>query len=140
VNFHAGDWLFYPRNAMSYRKPMAQWPAWLQAQVEHLRIDLIFLFGDCRPIHRAALQVAQRLGVEVGVFVDELVAGALLHYPIYWDWDLKGYTNCEAVLHRIVEQRSALEARGDLHTLRAGWLRRQWRKLDALARAWLQSP
>lgn len=68
VNFHAGDWLFYPRNAMSYRKPMAQWPAWLQAQVEHLRIDLIFLFGDCRPIHRAALQVAQRLGVEVGVF------------------------------------------------------------------------
>lgn len=72
--------------------------------------------------------------------LDELVAGTLLYYPIYWDWDLKGYTNCEAVLHRIVEQRSALEARGDLHTLRAGWLRRQWRKLDALARAWLQSP
>jgi capsular polysaccharide export protein len=62
--------------------------------------------------------------------LDELVAGALLYYPIYWDWDLKGYTNCEAVLRRIVEQRTALEASGGLHKLRVGWLRRQFRKLN----------
>lgn len=69
--------------------------------------------------------------------LDELVAGALLHYPFYWDWDLKGYTTCEAVLHRIVETRDALEASGGLQRLRVGYVRRQWRKLGVLTRAWL---
>lgn len=69
--------------------------------------------------------------------LDELVAGTLLHYPVYWDWELKGYTSCEAVLRRIVEQRDALEAAGQLGKLSAGWFRRQWRKARVLARAWL---
>ncbi|MFC3111231.1 capsular polysaccharide biosynthesis protein [Undibacterium arcticum] len=69
--------------------------------------------------------------------LDELVAGTLLRYPIYWDWDLKGYTTCEAVLHRIVETRNALEANGGLEKLRVGIVRRQWRKLAILARAWV---
>jgi capsular polysaccharide export protein len=69
--------------------------------------------------------------------LDELVAGALLHYPIYWDWTLKGYTTCEAVLHRIVEERTALEASGGLHKLHVGFVRRQCRKVAVLLRAWL---
>lgn len=67
--------------------------------------------------------------------LEELVAGVLLHYPIYWDWDLKGYTTCEAVLHRIVETRDALEANGGLARLRVGFFRRQMRKLGILMRA-----
>jgi capsular polysaccharide export protein len=67
--------------------------------------------------------------------LDELVAGALLRYPVYWDWDLRGYTTCEAVLQRIVETRSALEADGGLEKLRAGCARRQLRKLGILMRA-----
>jgi capsular polysaccharide export protein len=67
--------------------------------------------------------------------LDELVAGTLLRYPIYWDWDLKGYTTCEAVLCRIVEQRTALEARGGLEKLRVGYVRRQWRKAGILSQA-----
>lgn len=70
--------------------------------------------------------------------LDELVAGALLHYPIYWDWDLKGYTTCEAVLNRIVEQRAALEANGGLHKLRVGFVRRQMRKAKVLLESWLK--
>jgi capsular polysaccharide export protein len=69
--------------------------------------------------------------------MDELVAGTLLRYPIYWDWELKGYTTCEAVLHRLVESRSNLEASDGLEKLRAGFVRRQWRKVGILARAWL---
>lgn len=61
--------------------------------------------------------------------IDELVASTLLHYPIYWDWDLKGYTTCEAVLHRIVEQRAKLETNGGLHKLQVGYAKRQLRKL-----------
>ncbi len=68
--------------------------------------------------------------------LDELVAGALLYYPIYWDWDLKGYTTCEAVLHRIVEQRAALEANGGLIKLRVGFVRRQLRKAKVLFDSW----
>lgn len=69
--------------------------------------------------------------------LDELVAGALLHYPFYWDWELKGYTTCEAVLRRLAETRDALEASGGLAKLRVGYVRRQLRKVRVLARAWL---
>lgn len=72
---------------------------------------------------------------ERALTLDELVAGALLRYPIYWDWELKGYTTCEAVLTRIVETRDALEREGRLRSLRVGYARRQWRKLDTLLRA-----
>lgn len=68
--------------------------------------------------------------------LDALVAGALLRYPIYFDWDLKGYTTCEATLRQIVRTRNALESSGGLEKLRAGFVRRQWRKLRILACAW----
>ncbi|WP_423455407.1 capsular polysaccharide biosynthesis protein [Ottowia sp. VDI28] len=71
--------------------------------------------------------------------LDELVAGALLHYPLYWDPLLKGYTTCEAVLRRLLEERTALENRGHLRLLRTGWLRRQARKSRVLLRAWLSN-
>ncbi len=68
--------------------------------------------------------------------LDELVAGTLLRYAIYWDWDLMGATTCEAVLHQLVETRNALEASGDLEKLRVGFSRRQWRKLRILVGPW----
>jgi len=69
--------------------------------------------------------------------LDELVAGTLLRYPLYWDWELKGYTTCEAVLARLVETRDALESNGGLKKLQVGFLRRQGRKLRVLGQAWL---
>ncbi len=71
--------------------------------------------------------------------LDELVAGVLLHYPLYWDWDLKGYTTCEAVLNRIVAQRTALIERDQLKNLKAGYIRRQFRKARILLRAWKET-
>jgi capsular polysaccharide export protein len=70
--------------------------------------------------------------------LDELVAGTLLRYPIYWDWDLKGYTSCEAVLNRIVEERTLLESNGGLEKLRLGYIRRQWRKIGILFKTWVK--
>ncbi len=67
INFNGGDWLFNPRGTV-WRGTMAQWPQWLAAHMAALSIDLVFLFGDCRPIHRAAHEVATRLGIELGVF------------------------------------------------------------------------
>lgn len=67
--------------------------------------------------------------------LDELVAGALLHYPLYWDWRLCGYTHCMAVLHALAEQRDALAAQGRLGRLKKGWWQRRWRKAQGLLRA-----
>lgn len=69
--------------------------------------------------------------------LDELVAGALLHYPIYYDWELKGYTTCEATLHTLLKQRDELIASGGLQRLKVGFIRRQWRKGLILTRAFL---
>ncbi|AXF85085.1 hypothetical protein DTO96_100804 [Ephemeroptericola cinctiostellae] len=68
--------------------------------------------------------------------VDELVAGALLEYPFYWDWDLKGYTSCEAVLQRIVEQRDGMMGE-KLKVHKIGYFQRQVRKAKILSQAWI---
>lgn len=73
VNFNGGDWFFYPRGAMNYRGTMEEWPSWLEQQLRRLQIDMVFLFGDCRPIHQEARVLATRLGVEVWVFEEGYV-------------------------------------------------------------------
>ena len=71
--------------------------------------------------------------------LDELVAGTLLRYPLYWDPELKGYTTCMATLRRIAAERDALERSGGLKRLRKSWWRRQARKARFLLAAWTRS-
>lgn len=68
VNFHAGDWWFYRQDAVWFRGPMSQWPAFLLDCLERWQIDAVLLYGDCRPVHRVAHEVAQAKGIDVGVF------------------------------------------------------------------------
>ncbi len=68
INFNAGDALFYPQRALAYRRSLAEWPRTLQHFLRTQRIDAIFLFGDCRPVHVCVRDVAAELGVAVGVF------------------------------------------------------------------------
>jgi capsular polysaccharide export protein len=58
---------------MHYRGSMAALPHWLEVQMRAKEIDVVLLFGDCRPIHQAAYVVATRLGLEVGVFEEGYV-------------------------------------------------------------------
>ncbi|MPT48145.1 MAG: hypothetical protein E2598_06945 [Sphingobium sp.] len=69
--------------------------------------------------------------------LDELVAGALLHYPIYWDENSRAPSTCEAVLDELLRTRTVLEQSGDLEKLRSGWWRRLGRKAKVIARAFL---
>lgn len=73
VNFNAGDWLFYPRSAFNYRGTMEDWPVWFESLIEQLKIDVILLFGDCRPVHKTAHAIALKLGKEIGVFEEGYV-------------------------------------------------------------------
>jgi capsular polysaccharide export protein len=73
VNFNAGDWLFYPLKAINYRGSIEDWPEFFKPLIERLNIDVIFLFGDCRPIHKAAHSIALERGLEIGVFEEGYV-------------------------------------------------------------------
>ncbi len=73
VNFNGGDWLFYARNAIPFRGSLDTWPGFLKSVLQRFDIEIVVLFGDCRPIHREARRIAQRCGVQVGVFEEGYV-------------------------------------------------------------------
>ena len=68
VNFNGGDWLFYPTDAVAFRQKPEDWPAFFEQVIQEKKIDVVMLFGDCRPMHRIAHQISERLGLDVGVF------------------------------------------------------------------------
>ncbi len=67
--------------------------------------------------------------------LDELVAGAMLHYPAYWDWTLNGFTSCEAAITQIIRQRDQLIADNRLASVRKTYLQRQLHKVRLWAKA-----
>ena len=73
INFHGGDLLFYPKHATNFRRPLDEWGEFLERFLLSNQIDLILLFGDCRPIHLIARDVAIKLGISVGVFEEGYV-------------------------------------------------------------------
>ncbi|MBT8421375.1 MAG: capsular biosynthesis protein [Gammaproteobacteria bacterium] len=73
VNFNAGDWFHYRHGAFHYRDTMEKWPDWFAALIRRLDIDVVLLFGDCRPIHTAIHAIAVQQALEVGVFEEGYV-------------------------------------------------------------------
>jgi capsular polysaccharide export protein len=73
VNFNGGDWIFYPAGATAFREEMKEWPSFLERLLLERRIDVVLLFGDCRPIHRVVKGIAKSLHIEVGVFEEGYV-------------------------------------------------------------------
>ncbi|RGE41381.1 capsular biosynthesis protein [Comamonas testosteroni] len=67
-NFNAGDWLFYPKDAHSFRGDVLQWGEVLEQFIIEHRIDAVLLFGDCRPVHACVRSMTERLGCALGVF------------------------------------------------------------------------
>ena len=72
VNFNGGDWLFSSGAAFSrvfnFNGNLADWPVYFTDLLARLNIDTVFLFGDCRPVHAAALKLTQLRDIHVGVF------------------------------------------------------------------------
>lgn len=69
VNFHGGDRFYWRRpGAVDYRGDAAGWPAFLEAILFGRGITDVVLFGDCRPLHRAAIAAAGSMHVQVHVF------------------------------------------------------------------------
>lgn len=69
VVFNAGDSLFWRgRPAVYFREPLDRWPETFRELVVDGDVDAVFLFGDCRPIHREIMPIASELDVPVWVF------------------------------------------------------------------------
>lgn len=69
VNFNGGDALFWRLpGAVNYRGRARDWPAALERLLLGRGVTDLVLFGDCRPLHRAAIAVARRLQIQVHVF------------------------------------------------------------------------
>ena len=68
INFNGGDWLFYPTGAVQYRGSMEEWPAFLAGILTEQKIDIVLMYGDCRPIHKCVREQTEQAGVELGIF------------------------------------------------------------------------
>lgn len=69
VNFHAGDgFFFHDARALAFRGRSEEWPAFLTRLIEERAIDGLYVFGDGRPYHRVAIEIARQRGLAVYVF------------------------------------------------------------------------
>jgi capsule polysaccharide modification protein KpsS len=74
VNFNGGEDLYYREpGVVPYRGSLEGWAEFFESLVAERSIDGIILFGDCRPLHRRAIEQATKLGVEVFVFEEGYV-------------------------------------------------------------------
>ncbi|HWA73943.1 MAG TPA: capsular biosynthesis protein [Polyangiaceae bacterium] len=69
VNFNGGEDLYNQGpHVVRFRAALESWPEFFEHLVRERKVSAIILFGDCRPLHRAAIERAHALGVEVFVF------------------------------------------------------------------------
>jgi capsule polysaccharide modification protein KpsS len=69
VNFNSGEDLYYPGpDVVRYRGTAEAWPDFFEELVQARRIEAVLLFGDCRPLHKAAIERARARGLAVFVF------------------------------------------------------------------------
>lgn len=122
INFNGGDWLFYRRDAIAFRGDIDAWPAFLEALLERLQIDVVMLFGDCRAHHRIAHRIARDKGLEVGVFEEGYIRpdyvtlerdgvngfSALPNHPLYY-------------LNKVPSKKIRTEPVGNTFWHAAGW-------------------
>ncbi|HYZ41118.1 MAG TPA: capsular biosynthesis protein, partial [Stellaceae bacterium] len=60
VNFNGGDRAFWRLpGAVDFRGRPQEWPEFLDELIVGKAISDVILFGDCRPLHRAAIRIAE---------------------------------------------------------------------------------
>lgn len=72
--------------------------------------------------------------------LDELVAGTLLLYPIYYDWDSSSFTDCESIIDKLISARDIAEQKTGLSRLQLSYAERQVKKLGMLIKGLVNAP
>lgn len=68
INLSGGDLYDWREGATNYRGTMSNWPMFFDRYVRTNRVTDLVLYGDCRPVHQAAMRMAKLRGVRVFVF------------------------------------------------------------------------
>lgn len=69
VNMNAGDfWYFSGENSLNFRGRAHEWPDYLKDLFDQHKFDSLALFGEMRPHHLVALEMARHAGIPVFVF------------------------------------------------------------------------
>jgi capsular polysaccharide export protein len=73
INLSGGDDYDWPGDAVDYRGRMSDWTLYVDRFMRAHGITDVLLFGDCRPVHVAARQMAQLRHIRVHVFEEGYV-------------------------------------------------------------------
>ena len=68
INLSGGDLYDWPSGGTNYRGTMSAWPMSFDRFLRSNRVTDLVLYGDCRPVHQAAVRMAKLRGVRVFVF------------------------------------------------------------------------
>lgn len=68
INFNGGDQHDWAGPATCYRRPSTKWTIFIERFLRDRGVTDLVLFGDCRPMHMAAHQMARLRGIRVHVF------------------------------------------------------------------------
>ncbi|MBD3677137.1 MAG: capsule biosynthesis protein CapA [Rhodobacteraceae bacterium] len=112
VGFNAGDAAFWrPRQGyIPFRDAPEAWPAHFQALIVELGITDLVLYGDTRPIHAKAIEIARDAGLTIHVFEE----GYLRPWWITYERDGSN-GNSRLMSMSLDEMRTALGDRIDDH-------------------------
>ena len=128
VNFNGGDWLFF-RRGLPFRGQMEEWPAFFEKLLTEREIDVVLLFGDCRPLHSIAHEIASRRGVDIGVFEEGYIRPDFITFEQYG-------VNFNSMLSQIPEEYQHVPSFTAIETERVGntiWYAALWATLYYLA-------
>jgi capsular polysaccharide export protein len=74
IGLNMGDRLFsYQNNYTPYHGRLDNWAGFIEKFFVEKRIEILFLFGDCRAYQRIAIEVAQRASIAIYVFEEGYV-------------------------------------------------------------------
>ena len=68
INLSGGDRYDWRNGATNYRGSMSAWPMYFDRFLRANQVTDVVLYGDCRPVHQAAVRMAKLRGVRVFVF------------------------------------------------------------------------
>ena len=90
IGFNVGDFFFsHSDNYHPFRDRKENWEKFIAAFIDRHRIDMIFLFGDCRYYQSITVRVAYEKGLDVFVFEEGYVRP---HYITMERWGVNDYS------------------------------------------------
>ncbi|MYZ45495.1 capsule biosynthesis protein [Schauerella aestuarii] len=127
INFTSGDNAFWKgRDAVSFRRPLDQLAPFIQSIFDERSITDVLVFGDTRPVHIPAIDLAKRLGIKVHVFEEG-------YFRPYWvtleRGGVNGYSSLPKDPQWYLDMRNSVAQYGNGNAFSSSFFARAWHDL-----------